>query len=184
MRIIEKRELYGVLLESKQYVNNLKQWVEYLLTKLSINDLLKDSEIYPDELENLEHLIMTLGDEKYKKYDLTKFSRLGKPEKQVTLTTRHSSKGLEFEVVIILGVEKGKFPSFECEHNPQKLEEEHRICFVCVSRAKKACVLVRSRVNNIPKKDGGIWRKTTEESIFWTYLVEKYGDDLTEELFE
>lgn len=183
-RIIEKRELYDVLLESKQYVNNLKQWVECILAKLLINDLLKDSEIYPDELENLENLIMTLGDEKYKKYDLTKFSRLGKPEKQVTLTTRHSSKGLEFEVVIMLGVEKGKFPSFECEHNPQKLEEEHRICFVCVSRAKKACVLVRSRVNNIQKKDGGIWRKITEESIFWTYLVEKYGNELNEELFD
>lgn len=183
-RIIEKRFLYKVLIDSRDYIDNLKEWVTFLLSNLEIFELLKGSNIYPDEIENLNNLIKTVADAKYVDYDVSNFSKLGKPQNQVTLTTRHSSKGLEFEVVIMLGVEKGKFPSYECEGNPKKLEEEHRVCFVCVSRAKKACVLVRSKYNNITKKNGENWRKSTDESVFWTYLKEKYGDNLNEANFE
>lgn len=183
-RTVAKKELYSVLTESKCEEGNLKNWLQFIIDELYIKQLLENSDIYPDEIENIEKLLETVSDERYVDFDLTKFSKLGKPENQVTISTRHSSKGLEFEVVIILGVEEGRFPNYRSISDKRKMEEEHRICFVCVSRAKKACVLVRSKFNNITKKNKEIWHKPTDESIFWTYLKAKFGDDINESTFE
>ncbi|WP_410492905.1 3'-5' exonuclease [Chryseobacterium sp. 5_R23647] len=46
------------------------------------------------------------------------------PENQVTITTRHSSKGLEFEAVILLGMEEGNFPHYTHLDNPIALAED------------------------------------------------------------
>lgn len=118
---------------------------------------------------------MLFKESNYSNKNIEFFSKIGKPEKQLTITTRHSSKGLEFEVVIMLGMEEGKFPDFRST-TQRKIEEEERICFVCISRAKRACVLMRSNYNNIIKKDNTIWHKYMEESRFWTRLYKKYGN--------
>ena len=130
--------------------------------------------MYPDEIENIENLLKEISEENYKDYDIYKFSNIGKPKNQITITTRHSSKGLEFEVVILLGMEEGKFPDYRKVNNLEELEEENRLCFVSVSRAKSTCILMRSKYNNIKKKDGTIWHKPMEASRYWTQLEEKY----------
>ena len=56
---------------------------------------------------------------------------------RVTLMTLHSSKGLEFPVVCLVGLEQGLFPSCRSLDDPASLEEGRRICHVGITRAKK-----------------------------------------------
>jgi DNA helicase-2/ATP-dependent DNA helicase PcrA len=55
----------------------------------------------------------------------------------VTLMTIHSAKGLEFPFVFILGMEEGIFPSMQSATDPAEVEEERRLAYVAVTRAKK-----------------------------------------------
>ena len=173
-RLLEKRRFFETLVESQRCCSKLGSWLLHIIEKLDIIEMLKESGIYPDEIDNLEKLLQVSLDESFANYDISKFSKLGKPENQITLTTRHSAKGLEFEVVILLGMEEGNFPDYRCVSDPRKLAEENRVCFVCISRAKKVCVLIRSEYYNIPKRNGGVWHKYCEESRYWKALYEKF----------
>ncbi len=63
----------------------------------------------------------------------------------VTLMTIHSAKGLEFDHVFIIGLEEGLFPHSNCLDSPDEIEEERRLCYVAVTRAKKTLTLVNAR---------------------------------------
>jgi len=139
-----KQNLLDTLTDSMEQKDNLKEWIHYILRELRIGNLLEKSEHMPDEKENLCKLYKEVSDEKYKDYDTNKFAKIGKPENQITITTRHSSKGLEFEVVVMMGMEEEHFPSWAIKSNPDAIFEENRICFVCVSRAKRVCILMNS----------------------------------------
>ena len=66
----------------------------------------------------------------------------------VVLMTIHSAKGLEFPVVFIPGFEDGIFPSVQSSMEPEELEEERRLAYVAITRAKERlyCVHVRERM--------------------------------------
>jgi DNA helicase-2/ATP-dependent DNA helicase PcrA len=49
----------------------------------------------------------------------------------------HSAKGLEYDVVFIIGAEEGVFPGLKTMLSPSQLEEERRLCYVAITRAKK-----------------------------------------------
>lgn len=55
----------------------------------------------------------------------------------VTLMTVHSAKGLEFKYVFIIGLEEGIFPHARSMFDDDELEEERRLCYVAVTRAKE-----------------------------------------------
>lgn len=69
---------------------------------------------------------------------------------KVTLMTVHSAKGLEFKNVFIAGLEEDLFPSSLAKDSPRAIEEERRLFYVAITRAKENCVLTyaKSRFRN------------------------------------
>ncbi len=62
----------------------------------------------------------------------------------VTMMTMHSAKGLEFPYVFIVGLEEGIFPGEQSRYDPAELQEERRLCYVGITRAKKKLYLTRA----------------------------------------
>ena len=70
---------------------------------------------------------------------------LEQDDNNVVLMTMHSAKGLEFDNVYIIGVEEGIFPGVRCIGEPEEMEEERRLCYVGLTRAKKRLSLICAR---------------------------------------
>jgi DNA helicase II / ATP-dependent DNA helicase PcrA len=66
-------------------------------------------------------------------------------ETSVSLMTLHSSKGLEFPIVFLVGVEQGLFPNYRSLQDPSALEEERRLCYVGITRAQERLFLTHAR---------------------------------------
>jgi len=63
----------------------------------------------------------------------------------VTMMTMHSAKGLEFPKVFIVGAEEGLFPSYRSMESDEEMEEERRLCYVAMTRAKRELYITCSR---------------------------------------
>jgi DNA helicase II / ATP-dependent DNA helicase PcrA len=63
----------------------------------------------------------------------------------VSLMTLHSSKGLEFPVVFLVGLEQGLFPNYRSMNDPKALEEERRLCYVGITRAQERLFISHAR---------------------------------------
>jgi DNA helicase-2/ATP-dependent DNA helicase PcrA len=62
----------------------------------------------------------------------------------ITLMTLHSAKGLEFDHVFLTGMEEGIFPHSRSQNDVEELEEERRLCYVGMTRAKETLTLTRA----------------------------------------
>lgn len=67
----------------------------------------------------------------------------------ITLMTMHASKGLEFPIVFIVGMEEGLFPHSRVLFEPKELEEERRLCYVAITRAKEQLFITLTKTRNI-----------------------------------
>ena len=63
----------------------------------------------------------------------------------VTMMTIHSAKGLEFPVVYVVGMEEGVFPGNSAQYDQEELEEERRLCYVAMTRAREKLTLTNAR---------------------------------------
>ena len=70
-------------------------------------------------------------------------------EDSVTLMTLHSAKGLEFPAVFLVGMEEGIFPGYKSIGEPKELEEERRLCYVGITRAKQYLFLTCAKQRTI-----------------------------------
>ena len=75
---------------------------------------------------------------------VTDLDSLDGSHKAVSLMTLHSAKGLEFPVVFIPGIEEGIFPTSRSLDDPVKLEEERRLCYVGITRARDRLYIMHS----------------------------------------
>jgi DNA helicase-2/ATP-dependent DNA helicase PcrA len=173
--LIIRERLYNVLMQSKIYEKSLTEWFAFLRNELHFDYYLDHNTFFQDEKENLDNLVKEMSGTEYSEYGIDKFSKIGKPENQIVISTRHSSKGLEFETVIMMGMEEDHFPNYYVKNDKRLLGETNRLCFVCVSRAKRICILMRSNFYTIKKKNGDLWRKRYYPSRYWTQLYTKYG---------
>ena len=176
--IIKNAEQYGlnrVFLNSREFVNV----IEELRTKkddMKISDLIKETlkkSGYTKALENentieaenrIENLdeFLTVAIEFEDESADNKLSdflegitlssdidNMEETEETVTLMTLHSAKGLEFPVVFLVGMEEGIFPGYKSIGEPKELEEERRLCYVGITRAKEHLFLTCSKQRTI-----------------------------------
>jgi DNA helicase-2/ATP-dependent DNA helicase PcrA len=81
--------------------------------------------------EFLSHIALDAGD----------MQSENKSDNSINLMTLHSTKGLEFPIVFLVGLEEGLFPHYLSKDNPAQLEEERRLCYVGITRAKSKLYL-------------------------------------------
>lgn len=114
--------------------------------------LQEDPETFQDRKENLDELIGKAAEwqDETPEPSLPKFleelSLRTNTEKQdfvptVKLMTLHNSKGLEFNLVFLVGLEEDLFPHVNSKDDPKSLEEERRLCYVGMTRAKRRLYL-------------------------------------------
>ncbi len=97
--------------------------------------------------------------------------KLDESAEAVTLMTMHSAKGLEFNVVFLVGMEEGLFPSKKSIEEDEKCEEERRLCYVGITRAKKKLC-----ITNVSKRT--LFGSTTYA------IPSRFISEIPEELFD
>lgn len=97
----------------------------------NVRELLSDAEERPD----------TSLDEYLEEVALLSSQDTAEQKDAVTLMTLHAAKGLEFKVVFMVGMEEGLFPGNRALYEPNEMEEERRLCYVGMTRAREELFL-------------------------------------------
>lgn len=84
---------------------------------------------------------------------LSDISEVKNDPNRVSLMTVHSVKGLEFDYVFIVGLEEGIFPHINSIMEPSELEEERRLCYVAITRAREKLYIANTRMRTLFGKD-------------------------------
>ncbi len=162
-------QLLQLILEKSGYLSDLLSsgTEESEDRRNNLQELINAATQYEEETENgdVEGFLSTAAlttDNDTKKNNLN----------SVTLMTLHNSKGLEFQNVFITGLEQGLFPSHRSIDTPSLLEEERRLCYVGITRAKERVFLSHARERRL----WGGMREATIPSIFLSEIPEELID--------
>jgi DNA helicase-2/ATP-dependent DNA helicase PcrA len=95
----------------------------------------------------------------------------GSQEARVWLMSMHAAKGLEFPVVVVAGMEEGLFPHSRSAEDEEEIEEERRLCYVCLTRARERLILTGAARRRIFGE-----YQSTEPSRFLSEIPEQLVD--------
>ena len=158
---LEWKKIILELIEDAKELN-LSEIIEDVLNKTGIRreyelDKSVESERRLEDLEEFKSLALNFEDNGI--FDLETFlenimlvsdtGNYSNNDDVVTLMTLHSAKGLEFKVVFIVGMEEGIFPHSKSFESKSELEEERRLCYVGITRAKTKLYLLSARQRTI-----------------------------------
>jgi len=136
----------------------LYDFVEYVVNRAGIKGMYNtDSEEDVDRTMNIDQLLQSVKSYEHLNEDANLIDYLESVTLQnsieeeddhlpsVSISTVHASKGLEFDYVFIIGLEEGKFPLSRAMDSPDELEEERRLMYVAVTRARKKLYVTRAK---------------------------------------
>ena len=121
-----QRTGYAVMLEQKNTVEDRTRLENVHELLSSIQNYLENAEDTPSLAGFLDEIAL-----------YTDLDAHDPSEDCVVMMTMHSAKGLEFPVVFVVGVEEGIFPGIRAIGEPEEMEEERRLCYVAMTRAKE-----------------------------------------------
>ena len=121
---------YGEMLKSKNDVESSTRLENVRELSTSIQNYLGEAEDTPSLAGFLDEIAL-----------YTDLDSHDPNEDAVVMMTMHSAKGLEFPVVFVVGMEEGIFPGTRCLGDPEEMEEERRLCYVALTRAKQRLYL-------------------------------------------
>jgi DNA helicase-2/ATP-dependent DNA helicase PcrA len=131
--------------------------VAEVISKTDYEELIEQepSPVREDRLQNLKELRLAAADFEEReglgvREFLDRTFLLGdadsiKDDAPVLLMTLHSAKGLEFDTVFLIGMEEGLIPHMRAVQDPGQMEEERRLCYVGMTRARNRLILTRAR---------------------------------------
>ncbi len=176
--IIKDANLYGlnrVYLKSRDFIDliedarnkkdtmSVSEFIQYMLKKSGYIKALEDEKTIEAEnrIENLEEFLTVAIEFEKEEAENTlqdflegmtlssDIDNVEETEDSVTLMTLHSAKGLEFPVVFLVGMEEGIFPGYRAIGEPEAIEEERRLCYVGVTRAREKLFLTCSKMRTV-----------------------------------
>ncbi|MFQ5451959.1 MAG: ATP-dependent helicase [Candidatus Paceibacterota bacterium] len=135
----ESDELIGEILEATGYLELFDEHDEADLARLeNIKELRSVAQQFPKLNDFLEQIALVESEYSQSEKD-------SKGKKGVNLMTLHACKGLEFPYVFITGVEEGLLPHSRSQYDQHELEEERRLFYVGITRAKKKLYISHAR---------------------------------------
>lgn len=144
------------ILRVTEYLEYLDDGTEMGKSRIeNVKELRSVAELFPDIVQFLENVALIQDKQMPDGKTPT-----GEQAEAVTLMTIHAAKGLEFETVFLVGLEEGLFPHSRSMLDPTQMEEERRLAYVGITRAKQKLFLsyARSRLyfgtrsNNLPSR--------------------------------
>ena len=138
---------------------SLTELVDLVLDKSGIRtELLNENSVEAEtRLENLEEFksitksfenkygLISLPDFLYEVSLISDNTEITDSNNRVTLMTVHAVKGLEFDYVFLTGLEEGLFPHMNAMNTSREIEEERRLCYVAITRAREKLYITNSR---------------------------------------
>ena len=138
---VSLHELYELILEKTGYIESLRGEKEEAETRIeNINELA--SNLLKFQEENGEEATLSAFLEEVSL--MTDIDNYDETADTVVMMTMHSAKGLEFPVVFLPGFEEGIFPGLQAIYDPNEIQEERRLCYVAITRAKESLYLLNA----------------------------------------
>lgn len=171
-------DFYDVLLDKSSYVEMLKgKDTEESKTKLeNVRELKSSIQSYVDSAE--EPTLAGFLEEIALYTDLEQYNA---GEDAVVMMTMHSAKGLEFPHVFLVGFEDGLFPGMRAIGDAEEMEEERRLCYVAITRAKQSLTICYARQRMIYGRTSASLPSRFLREIPEDCIVKKGGFQRTQE---
>ena len=144
-------DLYLFLLEETGYLTQLKRDSSQE-AQSRIGNLQEFANVI-EQRESVSSAPLTLQGFLEEMSLLSESDKTSDQDRSVTLMTLHNSKGLEFNSIFIPGMEEGMFPSFQSQGNVELEEEERRLAYVGMTRARERLILSYTRKRKVWGKE-------------------------------